>query len=178
MECPNRNNAVRKFNLFCEEDPMKSNALTMRAMILSGLLLFPAPAALAQGVALFAVLVGGNVVGGAGRANLGSQSGFGSITLIVDPTPTDPASERLCYGMAVRGIGAPTAVRIHRGRAGVNGPIAAILTAPNSGNPGVASRCVNAPTATVQGLINRPSSFYVIVYNRAFPNGALRGQLN
>jgi hypothetical protein len=156
---------------------MKPHASTLFASALLGLSVLAPPSAHAQGVAMFAVLVGGNEVSAGGAANAGDPDGFGTVTIIVNPTPLDPANEQLCFGITVRGIDTPTAAHIHANKAGVNGAIAVALVPPAAGNPGTSSRCVNAPNAVVNALTSRPANFYVNVHTAAFPGGALRGQL-
>ena len=138
----------------------------------------PMPAVRAQGVAMSAVLVGGNEVSAAGIADVGDTNGFGTATFIVHPTPADPNNEQICFALTVRAIDGPTVAHIHSGRAGIPGPIAvALAPVPIAGNPGTSSGCVNAPNVLVRNLISRPSNYYVNVHTGAFPAGALRGQL-
>lgn len=127
---------------------------------------------------MFAVLVGGNEVNG-GMANAGDTDAFGTISILVHPTPST-ANDQLCFGLSVRGITGidfPTAAHIHAGKAGVNGAIVVTLMPPTGGDPGTSSGCVNAPQSVVNQLIGKPSNFYVNVHSTAFPGGALRGQL-
>jgi hypothetical protein len=156
---------------------MKSYISTLCVASLLGLSVFAPIAAHAQGVSMFAVLVGGNEVSAAGAANAGDQDGFGTVSIIVNPTPTDPNNEQLCFGIALRGIDTPTAAHIHSAKAGVNGGVSVALIAPATGNPGTSDGCVNAPNALVSSLTSKPSNFYVNVHTTAFPGGALRGQL-
>lgn len=138
------------------------------------------PAVHAQGTAMFAVLVGGNEVNAAGLANQGNLRGFGTATLIVNPTPLDPNNEQLCFGVTTRGIDAPTAMHIHTGRAGLAGPVAVPLV-PIPVLAGVnaytSSGCVNASNAVIRSLTYYPANSYVNVHTLLFPAGALRGQL-
>lgn len=156
---------------------MKSYLSTVCATVILGLSALAAPSAHAQGVSMFAVLVGGNEVSATGAANAGDPNGFGTVSIIVHPTPTDPANELVCFGITLRGIDPPTAAHIHGAKAGTNGGISVVLIAPAAGNPGTSSGCVSAPNAVVSALTSRPSNFYVNVHNAAFPGGALRGQL-
>ena len=156
---------------------MRSYLSSSCAAALLGLSVFTPPLAHAQGVSMFAVLVGGNEISAGGAANAGDQDGFGTVSIIVNPTPKDPNNEQLCFGITVRGIDHPTAAHIHIAKAGVNGPIRVTLTAPATGNPGTSSGCKTASNAVVNGLISRPSNFYVNVHTTVFSSGALRGQL-
>jgi hypothetical protein len=127
---------------------------------------------------MFAVLVGGNEVSPTGDANAGDQNAFGTATVVVHPTPADPANEQLCFALVVRGIDNPIAAHIHAAKAGVNGPIVVpLIPIPVSGNPGTSSGCVSAGNSIVAALTSRPANFYVNVHTTAFPGGAVRGQL-
>jgi hypothetical protein len=156
---------------------MKMHRLLSPAfVVLAGLAMYPS-AALAQGEALFAVLVGGTEVNASGQANQGDLNGFGTATVIVHRT-SGPATDMVCFGITVRGIDKPNAAHIHRGRAGVSGGIVVPLTAPATGNPGASSGCVNGvAVATVNAMLADPTEFYVNVHTGLFPSGALRGNL-
>jgi CHRD domain-containing protein len=120
---------------------------------------------------LFAVLLGGNEVSPTGEANAGDPNGRGSATVIIDGT-------KLCFGIVVEAVDTPILAHIHRGVAGVNGPIVVGLVPPESGDPGASSGCVLVSDkellAQIQG---RPVGFYVNVHTELFPAGAVRGQL-
>ena len=129
-------------------------------------------AASAQGVQLFAVLNGGNEVTNDGEAAAGDLNGFGAATVIF------AGLGRLCYGLVVHRISAPTAAHIHDGRAAVNGPIVITLTASNAGNPGAIGGCISGlDNALLRKIQKTPGEFYVNVHNEQFPGGAIRGQL-
>jgi hypothetical protein len=129
-------------------------------------------AASAQGVQLFAVLNGGNEVTNDGEAAAGDLNGFGAATVIF------AGSGRICYGIVVHRISAPTAAHIHDGRAAVNGPIVIPLTVSNAGSPGAIGACIsNLDNALLRKIQKTPGDFYVNVHNKQFPGGAIRGQL-
>jgi hypothetical protein len=100
--------------------------------------------------------------------------------------PTDPdgsgrASVRLeiesgqvCYELSVANIGPATLAHIHRGAAGVNGPVVVPFTAPTEGS---SSGCVNASANILNEIAANPANFYVNVHNAEFPGGVVRGQL-
>lgn len=120
---------------------------------------------------LFAVLLGGNEVSATGEANAGDKNGRGSATVIIDGT-------KLCFGILVEAIDTPILAHIHRGVAGVNGPIVVDLVPPDAGDPGASSGCVSESDKELLGEIqNRPVGFYVNVHTERFPAGAVRGQL-
>jgi len=106
----------------------------------------------------------------------GDADGFGFAAVDTTTQPDD-----LCYFVIVQGIAAPTAAHIHRGAAGVAGPIVVPLKAPTpTPLPDVytANGCIGGlDPALVTEIDTNPAGFYVNVHNGAFPDGALRGQL-
>ena len=151
---------------------------THRSLIIAVALmgLFVASQAMAQGQSpsrppFFAVLLGGNEVSDEGEANVGDPNGVGSATTLIDDTT-------LCFGLTVNNLDEPTAAHIHRGVAGVNGPIVVPLTAPVSGNPGASGECIpEVESELVKEIRANPGGFYVNVHTEKFPAGAVRGQL-
>jgi hypothetical protein len=114
----------------------------------------------------FAALYGANEV-----PTPGSKAGRGSATLIV------PGNGTVCYAILVKGIDTPLAAHLHRGKAGVAGPVVVTLTPPPEGFASAVAGCVRAPAAVLRGIRNNPAGFYVNVHTARFPEGALRGQL-
>ena len=86
-----------------------------------------------------------------------------------------PAKEQICYTLTVSNIGRATAAHIHRGTATEAGPILKELEAPSDGS---SQGCVRLSRTAITNIKNNPSGYYVNVHNRAFPNGAIRGQLH
>jgi hypothetical protein len=84
--------------------------------------------------------------------------------------PSSP--DKLCYVVFVNRIGTPIAAHIHRGPAGVVGPVKVPFKTPADGD---SAGCVKTTLAT--RILNNPSNWYVNVHTNAFPNGAIRGQL-
>jgi CHRD domain len=100
----------------------------------------------------------------------------------------DTGRTRVCFALLWSNIGAPIFAHIHRGAAGVNGPVVVLFfDVPEAeGSPPAAlpaeitavGGCVSGQDATVLREIRRhPSAFYVNVHNTEFPGGAIRGQL-
>jgi hypothetical protein len=88
----------------------------------------------------------------------------------------NPEQQTVCSVIHVSGIQLPaTAAHIHRGAAGVNGPIVVPLQAPNA--QGYSTGCTHAPRALIVAIMQHPAEYYVNVHNVPFPNGAVRGQL-
>ncbi len=107
---------------------------------------------------------------GAAEPGGGDRDGRGAAYVLVTST-------KICYGLVVNSLVKPTAAHIHRGRAGVNGPIVLPLKAPTAGNHGQSGACVSGTSTLRSQLKSTPTQFYVNVHNTAFPNGAIRGQL-
>ena len=99
----------------------------------------------------------------------GDPDGTGSVTLTLDQEQAE-----VCFELTVAGIAPATAAHIHKGPAGVAGPIVVGLTPPTSGS---ASGCVGLDPAQIADILRHPGDYYVNVHNLPFPNGALRGQL-
>ena len=133
--------------------------------------------------ALFAVLSGGNVVvelEGPPPVSTplprftfvrGDPDGWGSATAIV------PGRGLVCVSVLLAGTDRPTAVHLHRGRAGTNGPVVATLSLPGGGDPGNASGCMPLAEADLNAIRLDPTSYYIDVHTREFGTGAIRGQL-
>ena len=146
--------------------------LLAAAAITAALSVVGARTAMAQQAQHFAVLSGGNEVSPTRQAAAGDRNGYGTASVVV------VGPSQLCFAIVVDQIGRPVAAHLHRGVAGTNGPIVVPLTAPPSGNPGTSSGCVrNVGAALVTAIRANPEQFYVNVHTRAFPAGAVRGQL-
>lgn len=103
------------------------------------------------------------------------------------PVPGDPDGEgwaelrlnqgqgTISYVLHVTGIANATAAHIHRGVAGVPGPVVVPLTAPAGG---VSSGVAIADKDLIKDIRQNPGNYYVNVHNAVYPGGALRGQLS
>lgn len=80
--------------------------------------------------------------------------------------------DRLCFVLFVDQIGRPTMAHIHRGAAGVAGPVRVPFTTPSNGQ---SAGCVT--TTLAARILANPQNWYVNVHNARFPGGAIRGQL-
>lgn len=115
---------------------------------------------------LTALLTGEAEVPGPGDPD---GSGMALITL-------NQGQRQVCFDLEVFDIAPATAAHIHRGRAGVAGPVVVTLGPPTSG---ASSGCViGIDRALIKMIRQRPEHFYVNVHNADFPAGALRGQLS
>jgi len=72
----------------------------------------------------------------------------------------------------VKGIAAPNAAHIHKGKKGTSGPVTIAFGATYK-----ASGCAKAPKATIEKIETNPNRYYVNIHNARYPAGVLRGQL-
>jgi hypothetical protein len=82
----------------------------------------------------------------------------------------------VCYRLHVANVTLPTgAAHIHRGTAGVNGPVVVPFTAP--GADGNSSGCVTVREELILEMLGNQAGFYVNVHTNEHPAGAIRSQL-
>jgi hypothetical protein len=123
-------------------------------------------AATAVATPLVALLSGANEVPPA------DPDGTGAAAVTIDPVTGE-----ICYDATVADINAPIMGHIHRGAAGINGPVVVpFTTLPAPGTP--ASACVTALPALAAEIVTTPANFYVNFHTTDFPAGAIRGQLS
>ena len=106
---------------------------------------------------------------GAAEVPQSGQSGTGKARITLNQ-----ATGRVCWKFTrLSGLGgAPTAAHIHRGRAGVAGPVVVPLGATYG-----AQGCTTAAKSLIRAIKNRPGRYYVNLHNDAYPSGTVRGQL-
>ncbi|HZJ49904.1 MAG TPA: CHRD domain-containing protein [Actinomycetota bacterium] len=116
-----------------------------------------------------ATLSGDAEVPGAGDPN---GSGHARVKLY-------PAKGKICYWVAWSRIQNPAAGHIHKGPAGVAGPVKVTLFDgdPISDND-YYSACAKVAKRRVRAIKQRPSRWYVNLHNETYPDGAIRGQLH
>jgi hypothetical protein len=97
--------------------------------------------------------------------------------------------DRVCFAVGWTRIAPPIFAHIHRGVAGVNGPVVVLLfdvpELASGGAPATlpasiaaAAGCLDGQDPALLGAIRRhPRAYYVNVHNQDFPAGAIRGQL-
>jgi hypothetical protein len=140
-------------------------ALIVLAVTVSlGLSVLTSPVA-AGGRPLSAVLLGANEVGGGDP----DGSGMANVTL-------NQGQGEVCFNLSHENIATPTRAHIHRGAAGVNGPI--VVAFFDFVDPPPSQGCVgDIDKDLIKEIRQNPESFYVNVHNADFPGGAIRGQL-
>ena len=83
--------------------------------------------------------------------------------------------DEFCYEIKdVANIQPATMAHVHRGAAGVAGPVVVTLETPTDGH---SQACQKVDEAIADEIEANPASFYVNVHNAEYPNGAIRGQL-
>jgi hypothetical protein len=99
--------------------------------------------------------------------------------------------QRVCFAVGWQRITPPIFAHIHRGAAGVNGPVVVLFfdvpeLDPNRPMPpaqlpatvSAAAGCLDGQDpALLREIRGQPSAFYVNVHTPEFPGGAIRGQL-
>ena len=131
---------------------------------------------LTQATAGGAVTLGATLTGEAEVPGPGDPNGTGQSTIDLHP-----ATDEVCFEVSWRGIDRPLAAHIHRGSTTVAGPVRVELFASSVPLP----RTIKGVHGCVRGvdsdLIDRiaanPENFYVNVHTKAYPDGAIRGQL-
>ena len=87
----------------------------------------------------------------------------------------DTSTREICWTFTkLKKVGTPVAAHIHKGKKGVNGMIVVEFSRPSYKAKG----CVKAATkALAKDIVKNSASYYVNIHTRAFPGGAVRGQL-
>jgi hypothetical protein len=135
------------------------------------------PAVLAAAAAVLALaaaataapLAGGNSLHAAltGKAETPKGDPDGSGTAEVKIT-----GRRVCWEIKAAKVATLAAAHIHKGRAGVAGPVVVPFGATYKGKG-----CATATAAVAAAIKATPGAYYVNVHNAKYPGGALRGQL-
>lgn len=119
----------------------------------------------------FASLLGANEVDADGAKNAGDPDGEGSFAF-------SAGGDSLCYAYVVKAIDTPLGAHIHKAKAGKNGDIVLPLKPPDAGDPGTQTECLQGQDeALIEDIVEHPTRYYMNVHTEAFPDGAIRGQL-
>jgi hypothetical protein len=128
--------------------------------------------------------------GGAVRGQLTgtSEASFGKVLALDLKGTSEPSAKGtavlrirkdaglVCYRLHAENVTLPTAAaHIHRGAAGVDGPVVVPFNAP--GADGNSSGCATASAALIDEMLGNLKGFYVNVHTREHPAGAIRAQL-
>jgi len=84
-----------------------------------------------------------------------------------------PATGKVCWQFKLKGVAAPTAAHIHKGKPGTAGPVVVAF-----GTAYKREGCTTAPKAMINAILANPGGYYVNVHNAKYPAGAVRGQLS
>jgi hypothetical protein len=105
-----------------------------------------------------------NLTGGA-ETPKGDPDGRGTAEIKI-------TGRQVCWELTVSKIGKPNASHIHKGKAGIAGPVVVPLGATYK-----AKGCTRTTAAMASAIRAKPTTFYVNVHNVKYPGGAVRGQL-
>jgi hypothetical protein len=102
--------------------------------------------------------------------NPGDPDGSGYFTLELNQ-----GQGTISYELTVENIDPASAAHIHIGPIGKAGPVVLHLEAPTDGS---SSGVLQVDAELIKAIRKNPGAYYVNVHNRAFPTGAVRGQLS
>ncbi len=102
---------------------------------------------------------------GAAETPKGDPDGRGTAEIKIN-------GRQVCWELTVSKIGKPQSAHIHKGKAGVAGPVVVPLGAAYKSDG-----CMRATAALASAIAAKPGSYYVNVHNAKYPGGAVRGQL-
>jgi hypothetical protein len=140
---------------------------------LLALSLFVAASAGATTFTWYSVLSGQDIIASHLPAN-GSASGSATFNV-------NTSTNQLCGTIGWSGVASPVVFgHIHEGQYGVpeNPAYTINLFGPNfNGAPNPVSFCAIVPGPVVAQMFHYPEFFNVVVHNKQFPGGAIRGQL-
>jgi hypothetical protein len=129
---------------------------------------------LAVGAIFPAVALGGSAakIGYSAKLTGGSETPKGAPAGKGD-ADIDVTGTKVCWHLTYGGLGGtPTAAHIHKGKAGVAGPVVVPLGAAFK-----PKGCIAASAAILAGIKKSPAGYYVNIHTAKFPGGAVRGQL-
>lgn len=107
---------------------------------------------------------------GAAEVPNGDPNGTGRVVVRLRP-----ATHTVCARARWHRIGTPTMAHIHRGRAGVSGDVKIDLSGSVTGG----AHCARGVhRALILRILAHPRRYYFNIHTRAYPAGAIRGQLH
>ena len=139
--------------------------MKLRLLLATAVLALAAPLVASAATGAMHPQLGAKLVGTA-EVPKGAPGGKGIVNLDLK------TAGKVCWTFDVSGIGTPTAAHIHKGRAGVAGPVFVPL-----GGSYKAKGCVAASKSAIAAIEASPNGYYVNVHTAKYPNGAIRGQL-
>ena len=128
-------------------------------MLLALVVAAGAAGATEKGGSLHATLVGKTEV------PKGDRDGSGTAEIKITGT-------KVCWEIKVAKVGTILAAHIHKGKAGVAGPVVVPF-----GKTYKSKGCTTSTAAIAATIEKSPGAYYVNVHNAKYPGGALRGQL-
>lgn len=137
------------------------------------LALMAAPAGAAQFVAYFNLAGVNEVNAQTGDLGAGDPDGWATAQILIDPD-----ADSLTWHIWYQNLGELTAMHIHRGAFGVNGPVWKNLMLPggHAGNGHLMGLVHDLP-ADLPDLLANPLGFYLNIHTNEFPGGAVRNQM-
>jgi hypothetical protein len=132
--------------------------------------LMAAPEAVTPDTTFSVTLTGAQEFSAGGLPGAGDLDASGGAMVTVDPV-----NDQVCVDVQIADIQNLAAMHIHRGQAGINGPIVVDFAVGPSTPPSV-TKCV-AGGAVADEIAANPIGFYLNAHTAAFPAGAVRGQL-
>lgn len=128
------------------------------------------PEAVTQDTTFFVAMDGQQEFSAGGVAGAGDLDGTGNAQITIDT-----ATDEVCVDVVFTNVDPIQLMHIHRGAAGVNGPVV-VDFAPTPG-PGPFDICVTSTSALTDEIAANPLAFYLNAHTTPFPAGAVRGQL-
>ena len=123
-----------------------------------------------------------SAAGAAGAVQKGGNSLHATLSGKVEVPKGDPdgagtaevkiTGTNVCWELKPAKIGAPMAAHIHKGGAGVAGPVVVPF-----GKTYKSKGCIASTMAVAGAIKKNPSAYYVNIHNAKYPGGAVRGQL-